>query len=56
MSLFAAIMAGLPTAANATMFAELYDIDPQYSAQTVGIMTLLAVGTIPLLVYITGLF
>lgn len=56
MSLFAMIMAGLPTATNTTMFAEIYDIEPGYAAQTVGIMTVLAIGSLPLLVYIANLF
>lgn len=55
-SLFAAVISGLPTAANAPMFAELYGIEPDFAAHTVGMMTALSTFTIPLVVYVLGFF
>ena len=54
-ALFGAIVSGLPTAANAPMFAELYSIVPDFAAQTVGIMTVLSTFTVPVVVWLLGL-
>ena len=40
-------MAGMPSAATITMLAELYDIEPGYASQTVGITSLLSVASLP---------
>ena len=50
-----AIMTSLPTATNTAMFAEMYDIEPEYAAQTVGTSTALCVLTVPLVVFLAGL-
>lgn len=44
------VMAGLPCAATVTMLAELYDIEPGYASQSVGMTSLLTTATIPLVV------
>lgn len=54
-TLFTVTMVALPCAANATMFGELYDIEPEYAAQLVGVTTVLSVLTIPAVLYITDL-
>ena len=41
-------MAGMPSAATVTMLAELYDIEPGYASQTVGITSLLSTATLPI--------
>ncbi len=48
MTLFMAVVSSLPSASNAVMFSETYDIEPQLSAKTVGVTTLLSTATIPL--------
>lgn len=55
MCMFIMIMAGLPTASLTNMFAELYDIEPGYAATSVGMTTVFAVITLPLIVYIAQL-
>jgi len=56
-SLFAAILAAMPTAANTSMFAEKYDIKPEYSAHGVGMSTLFSAVTVPVMMLIAkGLF
>ncbi len=40
-------MVGVPSAATITMFGELYEIDPAYASQTVGMTSLLATATLP---------
>ncbi len=52
MCMFSLIMAGLPTASMTNSFAELYDMEPGYAARLVGMTTVFAVGTLPLIVYI----
>ena len=41
-------MAGMPSAATITMLAELYEIEPGYASQTVGITSILSTATLPL--------
>ena len=52
MVLFSALMAGLPTAASSTAFAEKYDVAPSYTAACVGMTTIVSMATIPLTVLI----
>lgn len=40
-------MVGVPSAATITMLAELYEIDPAYASQTVGMTSLFATATLP---------
>ena len=47
--LMATAMAGVPSAATITMLAELYDIDPGYASQTVGMTSVLATATLPVM-------
>lgn len=54
MAIFGALMMSLPCASASAMFAETYDIKPELAAQTVGISTLLSVGTIPLVLQLVG--
>ncbi len=54
LTLFCALMAGMPTAATTTVFAEKYDIRPEYAALCVGITTLLSVVSIPLITVVFG--
>ena len=51
MSMFAMLMAGLPTASLTNMFAELYDIEPGYAATSVGMTTAFSVATLPFVVW-----
>ena len=53
-TLFTVTMVALPCAANATMFGELYDIEPEYAAQLVGVTTVMSVLTIPAVLYVTN--
>jgi len=41
-------MAGVPSAATITMLAELYEIEPAYASQTVGVSSVLSTATLPL--------
>ena len=41
-------MAGMPSAATVTMLGELYDIDPAYASQTVGMTSILSTATLPI--------
>ncbi len=54
-TMFTVTMVALPCATNAAMFGELYDIEPEYAAQLVGVTTVLSVLTIPTVLYITEL-
>lgn len=54
MTYFITIMTALPCATNSTMFGEIYDIEPEYAAQLVGITSILSVITIPLVMLIVG--
>ena len=51
--LFCTVIAALPCGASITMLGELYGIDPEYAAGTVGTSSVLCVGTLPL-VYFLG--
>lgn len=51
---FITIMTALPCATNSTMFGEIYDIEPEYAAQLVGITSILSVVTIPLVMMAAG--
>ncbi|MBQ8578839.1 MAG: AEC family transporter [Clostridia bacterium] len=53
--IFFTIMASLPTAAVTAMFAEIYDLRPDYASKTVGMSTLLSMFTIPVAVAICNL-
>ncbi len=53
--IFFSIMASLPTAAVTAMFAEIYDMRPDYASKTVGMSTLLSMFTIPVAVAICNL-
>ena len=53
--LFITICSAMPCASSTSMFAELYDTAPEYSAQCVGTSTLLALATLPLLILIAKL-
>ncbi len=46
--LLATAMSGVPSAATITMLAELYDIEPGYASQTVGMSSILSTATLPL--------
>ena len=50
---FAAVVSSLSTAANTAMFAEKYELVPEYAAQTVGMSTLLSAVTIPGIIFLT---
>ncbi len=51
LTVFAAVMASMPTAAIAAMFARKYQIAPQFAAHQVAMSTLLCALTIPLMVW-----
>ncbi len=48
--LFITAVSAMPSASSTSMFAELYDTAPEYSAQCVGTSTLLSIATMPLLI------
>lgn len=48
-ALFCTAMAALPSASTVAMLTEMYDIEPGYSSQIVGLTTLLFIGTLPLI-------
>ncbi len=48
--LLCTIMAGLPSASTITMLSELYEIEPVYASQTVGMGSLLTTFTLPCVV------
>ena len=48
--LFITAVSAMPSASTTSMFAELYDTAPGYSAQCVGTSTLFSVATMPLLI------
>lgn len=50
--LFFTAMIAMPSAAMVSMFATVYDVNPEYAAQIVGTTSLLAMGTIPLVLLI----
>jgi predicted permease len=45
--LFITAVSGMPSASSTSMFAELYDTAPGFSAQGVGTSTLLSLATMP---------
>ncbi len=45
--LLATAMAGVPSASTITMLAELYNIEPGYASQTVGLTSILSTATLP---------
>ena len=45
--LMATAMAGVPSAATITMLSELYDIEPGYASQSVGMSSILSAATLP---------
>ncbi len=47
---FITVASAMPSASSTSMFAELYDTAPEYSAQCVGASTLFSIATMPLLV------
>lgn len=55
MTYFITVMTALPSASNAAMFGEIYDIKPGYAAELVGMTTVLSVATIPLVLHLAGL-
>ena len=50
--LFAAAVTSMPCATTLTMLAELYDINPRYSAQAVGTTSLFSVLTMPCVMFL----
>ncbi len=48
--MFITAVSAMPSASSVSMFAELYDTAPGYSAQCVGTTTLLSVATMPLII------
>ena len=46
--LFSTAMAAVPSASSVTMLAELYDIEPGYASQTVGMNSILSTATLPI--------
>ena len=50
--LFITAISGMPAASSTSMFAELYDTAPGFSAQIVGTSTLFAIATMPLVILI----
>ena len=47
--LLCTVMAGLPSASSIVMLSELYDIEPAYASETVGLSSLLVTFTLPLM-------
>ena len=45
--LFCTVMAALPAASTVSMLAELYDIEPGYASQMIGMSSLITTGTLP---------
>ena len=50
--LFAAAVTSMPCATTLTMLAELYDINPRYSAQAVGTTSLFSIITMPCVMFL----
>lgn len=55
LAVFIPVMVGIPSAAFTCVFAEMYDVKPEYAAKTVCLTTLLSPLTIPLVVKICEL-
>lgn len=47
---FVAAISAMPAASSTSMFAELYDTAPEYSAQCVGVSTLISIATMPCMI------
>ena len=47
--LLATAMVAVPCAASVTMLAELYDVEPGYASQTVGMTSILSTATLPVI-------
>ena len=52
--LFVTAITGMPAASATSMFAELYDTSPGFSAQVVGTSTLFSIATMPLVIMIAS--
>lgn len=50
--IFATTISAMPCATSTTMLAETYDINPAFSAQGVGVSTLLSVATMPAIMWL----
>ncbi len=55
MILFMTAVCCMPSATTVSMLAELHNIDPEYSAQAVGMTSILSVVTIPVVMYLANL-
>ena len=53
--LFAAALTSMPSATSVSMLAELYDISPEFSAQGVGMTSLISIATMPCVILLTQL-
>ncbi len=51
--MFATALTSMPVATSVSMLAELYDISPEFSAQGVGITSLLSIATMPCVILLT---
>ena len=49
--IFATVISCMPSATSVSMLAELYDIEPGYSAQAVGTTSLFSVLTMPVVIF-----
>lgn len=49
---FAVVLTSMPSATTVTMLAELHDISPSYSAQTVGATSLLSIASMPCVIWL----
>lgn len=52
--LFVTAVSGMPAASSTSMFAELYDTAPGFSAQCVGTSTLFSIATMPLVIFLAS--
>lgn len=52
--LFVTAVSGMPSASSTSMFAELYDTAPGFSAQGVGTSTLISIATMPLVILLAS--
>lgn len=49
------LLAALPTATNCAMYAQKYEIAPQYGAKLASFTTVFSMATVPLMMYFSGL-
>lgn len=47
--LFSTVMAAVPSASSVTMLAELYDVQPGYASQVVGLTSILTTASVPII-------